>query len=98
MGGGGTGTATAATSRQPWPSMARDARRAQWGVMGIRHRGAVAGVAGEVSALPDLPPQIPAMGAERETGRRVAAAGASPARARTVESGRGVRGCDFRER
>src|ERR1035441_399098 len=58
----------------------------------------MARVAGEVSSVPDLPSQIPAVGAKRETGRGVEAACRTFVRARQVESGRGVRRCNLRKR
>jgi hypothetical protein len=58
----------------------------------------VARDAGKISAVPDLPSPIPAVGAQRKAGRNAEAGGSTPARARKAESGRGVRGCNFRER
>jgi transposase len=58
----------------------------------------MAGDAGELSAIPDLPPSFPAVGAEWQVGRGSEASGPAPARAGKVEPGRGVRRCYFRER
>ena len=57
----------------------------------------MAGDAGEVSALPDLPPPFPAVGAQREAGSSAAVFGQETARRRATEPGRGVRGCYLRE-
>ena len=54
--------------------------------------------AGEIPAVPDLPSPIPAVGAQREAGRGAEAVGAASAPAGKAESGRSVRGCNFRER
>lgn len=58
----------------------------------------MAGVAGEVPALSDLPSPLPALGAQRQTGAGPGRAGAALAPARPIESGRSVRGCHLRER
>ena len=48
----------------------RHALSAQWGALGDANRRTVGGDAAAVSSVPDLPPTIPAMGANRriETG------------------------------
>jgi len=58
----------------------------------------MARVAGEVSSIPNLPSQVSAVGAKREAGRGAEAACRASVRTRQVESGRGVRGCNLRER
>ena len=78
--------------------MARHALRAERGAVGAGHRRAVEGAAGTVSSIPDLPPAVSVLGAQRQTGRSATGAGAVPARKRTTESGRSVRGCNLRER
>jgi transposase len=78
--------------------MARDPGRAERSAMGSGHRGTVAGDAGEISAVPDRPPPIPAVGAQWEAGRSAEATGAASAPTRKAESGRSVRGCNLRER
>src|ERR1019366_1818547 len=79
MGSGGTGAAAATSGRQARPSVARHACRAARRVVGVGHRGAVARTSREVSPVPDLPSEVPAVGAERETGRGAAAVGAADA-------------------
>ena len=66
--------------------------------MGSWYGSAVARAAGEVSAISDLPPQVPAVGTQRQAGRGAEAARCAPASAGQVKSGRGVRGCNLRER
>ena len=58
----------------------------------------MAGDAGKVSSVPDLPPPVPAVGPLGQAGRGAPAAGPASARARKTESGGGVRGCNLRER
>jgi transposase len=58
----------------------------------------MARAAGKVSAVPDLPSPLPAMGAQREVRRGAAIAGRAIACAGQAESGRSVRRCDLRER
>ncbi len=45
-----------------------------------------------------MPSPVPTVGTQRKAGEGTAKAGSAPARAGTVESGRGVRGCNLRER
>src|SRR5579875_480664 len=98
MGRGGAGAAASAASGQSWPSVARDPGRAERSALDSGQRSAVARDAGEVSAVPNLPPPIPAVGARREAGRGVEATGAASAPAGQAESGKSVRGCNFCER
>jgi transposase len=78
--------------------VAGHARGAERGVVGAGYGGAVGRDAGEVPAVPDLPSPLPAVGARRQVRAGTATAGATAARARQVELGRGVRGCDLRGR
>jgi transposase len=66
--------------------------------VGVGHGGAVARVAGKVSALPNLPSTVPAVGAFGQVGRGAATSGATVAGAGQAEVGRGLRGGDLRER
>jgi transposase len=58
----------------------------------------VARVAGEVSAVSDLPPALSAVDSVGQAGTGAAIAGQTSARARQAESGRSVRRCYLRER
>lgn len=58
VGSGGASTASCAAGGQSWPSLARHARGAAWCAVGVGHGSAVAGVAGEVPAVPDLPSSL----------------------------------------
>jgi transposase len=98
MGRGGAGAEAVTASGQSWPSVARDPDRVKWSALDSGYRGAVARDAGDISAVPDLPPPIPAVGAHREAGRSAEATGAASAPAGKAESGRSVRGCNLRER
>src|SRR5487761_1206002 len=98
MGRGGAGVAASAASGQSRSPVARDPGCAERSALDSGYRGTVARDAGEVSAVPDLPPPIPAVGAQREAGRGAEATGAASAPAGKAESGRSVRGCNFRER
>src|ERR1035437_5733967 len=81
------GAASGPACGQPRSPVAGHASGIERGVVGAGHRRAVARVAGEVSAVPDLPPPVPAV-----------AAGAASAGTRQAQPGRSVRGCDLRER
>ena len=54
--------------------------------------------AGKVSAVPDMPPSIPAVDTEWQAGRSAEAARTASAPAGQAESGRSVRRCHLRER
>src|SRR3984957_10403781 len=70
-----TGIATAATCRWSWSSMAGYAGGALWNLVGFGHGGTGARVAKEISAVPDLPSSLPAMGAGGQVGTQLARAG-----------------------
>jgi len=98
MGRGGAGAAAVTTSGQSRSPVARNPGCAERSVLGSGHRSTVARNAGEVFAIPDLPPPIPAVGTQQEAGRSVETAGAASAPAREAQPGRSVRGCNLRER
>src|SRR5713101_2687284 len=60
-----TDLATPTTYRRSRSSVAGHASRAQRNLVGVGHRCAVARAAQEISAVPDLPPPLPAMGCGR---------------------------------
>src|SRR5437899_6386983 len=61
-----------AALRWPGPALAGDASGTQRDFMDLRHRGAVARTAQEISAVPDLPSPFPALGAGGQTGTHLA--------------------------
>ena len=69
--------------------MARYAGSAQRDLVGLGYRRAVAGTAQEISAVPNLPPPLPAVGTGRQTGRDLACASGGIADARETGAGGG---------
>src|SRR5437879_9516788 len=67
-----TNLAAQTTLRWPGPALAGDASGTQRDFMDLRHRGAVARTAQEISAVPDLPSPFPALGAGGQTGTHLA--------------------------
>src|SRR5437867_13316662 len=67
-----TNLAAQTTLRWPGPALAGDASGTQRDFMELRHRGAVARTAQEISAVPDLPSPFPAPGAGGHTGSHLA--------------------------
>src|SRR5277367_6403286 len=59
-----TAVAAQAAHGRSRSSVARHASRAQRNLVGVGHRGTVARTAQQVSAVPDLPSPLPAVGAE----------------------------------
>jgi transposase len=84
-----TDFATETTGRWSRPSVARHASRAQRNLVGVGHRGTVARTAQPISAVPDLPSPLPAVGAGRQTGRHLARTGGGIARTGKAETGGG---------
>ena len=62
MGTDRTNSATETTFRWEGSSVARYAGSAQRDLVGLGYRRAVAGTAQEISAVPNLPPPLPAVG------------------------------------
>src|SRR5882762_10010909 len=69
MGTDRTNSATETTFRWEGSSVARYAGSTQRDLVGLGYRRAVAGTAQEISAVPNLPPPLPAVGTGRQTGR-----------------------------
>jgi transposase len=70
--------------------VAGHASRAQRNLVGVGHRGTVARVAQQISAVPDLPSPLPAVGAGRQAGRRLARPGGGVARPWKTGTGGGI--------
>src|SRR5215471_10463472 len=70
--------------------MAGHASSAQWDSVGVGCRGAVAGIAQEIPAVPDLPSPFPAMGAGRQTGAHLACPGRGVTSTRKTRLGGGL--------
>ena len=75
----GADSAAAAAARLEGETVGGYPSGAEWGVMDLGDGSAVAGVAEQVSSLPDLPSPVPAVGAFGSVGEGLAEAG------RTVE-------------
>lgn len=90
MGTDRTNPAAQAAHRRSWPSVARDAGGAQWNPVGLGHGSAVARAAQKISAIPDLPPPFPAVGAGGQAGMHLACAGGGAARPRETALGGGL--------
>src|SRR5882724_9866835 len=71
-------------------ALARSTRRTQRRVVDSAHGSAVAGFARPVSAVPDLPPPLPKLGALRRVGTSVSGAGKRSARTRRHQPLRSV--------
>ena len=84
-----TAVAAQAAHGRSRSSVARHASRAQRNLVGVGHGGTVARIAQPVSAVPDLPSPLPAVGAGRQIGRHLARAGRGIARAGKTETGGG---------
>ena len=84
-----TDLATEATLRWPRPSLARHASRAQRNSVGLRDWGAMARTAQQVSAVSDLPPSLPAVGAGGQTGTHLACLGGGVTGPRETATGGG---------
>jgi transposase len=70
-----TDFASSAACRRSRSAVARYAGCTQWHFMGVGHGSAVARTASEISAIPDLPPPLSALGASGQAGARFADAG-----------------------
>jgi transposase len=79
-----------AACRRSGSSVARHARRTQWDFVGVGHWSPVARTASEISAVPDLPPPLPAMGPRGQAGARFARAGRRVTGARKPRPGGGI--------
>jgi len=75
MGPLGAVLAVSATDRRSGASSGRYASGAEWRVVDFAHRGTVAGIADQVSAVPDRAWTVPAMGTLRAVGEGVARSG-----------------------
>jgi transposase len=64
--------AAPAAHGRSWSSVAGHASRAQRNLVGVGHRGTVARAAQQISAVPDLPSSIPAVGSGGQAGRHLA--------------------------
>src|ERR1700686_5381634 len=62
----------------------------QWDFVGVGHGSAVARTASEISAVPDRPPPLPAMGPSGQAGARLARAGRRVTGARKTRPGGGI--------
>jgi transposase len=89
MGTDRTHSATETTSRWEGSSVARYAGSAQRDLVGLGYRRAVARTAQEISAVPNLPPPLPAVGTGGQTGRHFARASRGIARTRETGTGGG---------
>ena len=87
MGFAGTDPRVEAAARWEGATAERRARRAERGLVDFRHGSAVAGDAGEVPSLSDLPSALAAVGAVGGAGEGVAEAGATAASRRPPEPG-----------
>ena len=86
VGFAGTDPTLEAAARWEGATAEGRAHGAERGVMDFGHRGTMAGDAGEVSSLPDLPSALSAVGAFRGAGEGVAEVGATAASRRPLES------------
>ncbi len=68
------------------------------GALDSAHRGTVAGIAGEISAVPDGARALPAMGAQWATGESIARTGREAARGRQTGPRRGFHRRQLRQR
>src|SRR5712692_7401734 len=84
-----TDLATPTADRRSRSSVARHASGTQRNSVGLGHGGAMARIAQEISAVPDLPSPLPAVGAGRQAGRHLARAGRGVARPRKTATGGG---------
>ncbi len=86
---GFAGTDPTATAEARWKRAAAEgpARSVERGVVDFGHGGTVAGVAEEVSSVPDLPSPVSAVGAFGGVGENVAEAGATVASRRPIKPG-----------
>jgi len=84
-----TDLATEAKLRWPGPPLAGHTSCAQRNPVGLGHRGTMAGAAQQVSAVPDLPPPFPAVGARGQTGTHLACLGGGVAGPRKTATGEG---------
>jgi len=84
-----TNLAAQTTLRWPGPALAGDASGTQRDFMDLRHRGAVARTAQEISAVPDLPSPFPALGAGGQTGTHLARSSGGVAGSRKIATGGG---------
>ena len=89
MGTDRTNSATETTFRWEGSSVARYAGSTQRDLVGLGYRRAVAGTAQEISAVPNLPPPLPALGTGRQTERDLACASGGIAGARETGTGGG---------
>src|SRR5438552_3890644 len=84
-----TNLAAQTTLRWPGSALAGDASGTQRDFMDLRHRGAVARTAQEISAVPDLPSPFPALGAGGQTGTHLARSSGGVAGSRKIATGGG---------
>src|SRR6266704_428981 len=84
-----TNLAAQTTLRWPGPALAGDASGTQRDFMDLRHRGAVARTAQEISAVPDLPSPFPALGAGGQTRTHLARSSGGVAGSRKIATGGG---------
>ncbi len=92
----GADSAAAAAARWEGETAGGYPSSAEWGVMDLGDGGAVAGVAEQVSSLPDLPSPVPAVGAFGSVGEGLAEAGETVAGRGSVEFGRSLHRRDRR--
>ncbi len=85
---GSTATAAAGWSRR---TLGRRAPSAEWGALDPAHRGALAGSAGALRCIPDLPSPFSALAARGGAGRNLVGLMRRPACAGTVGAGRDLR-------
>lgn len=90
MGFAGTDSAAEASARWERAPAGGYAISAERGVMDFGNGGAVAGVAKEISSVPDLPSPVSAVGAFRGAGQNVAETGATVAGRGPIELGRSL--------
>ena len=84
-----TNLATETTDRRSRSPLARHAGSTQRNPVGLGYGGAVARTAPEISALPDLPSPLPAVGARRQAGTHLARIGRGVARPRKTATAGG---------
>ena len=84
-----TNLATETKERRSRSPLARHAGGTQRNSVGLGYGGAVARAAPEVSAVPDLPSPLPAMGARGQAGTHLARPGRGVARPRKIATGGG---------
>ena len=81
--------ATETTDRRSRSPLARHTGGTQWNPVGLGYGGAVARTTPEISAVPDLPSPLPAMGARGQSGAHLAGPGRGVASPRETRTGGG---------